>query len=574
MHVLIFLAHLACTTDKPSHSAPQDTGGDSAEVWDADGDGYTVDQGDCDDQDWSRYPGASEGGGSSGTTGDGIDNDCDGVVDEGTDLYDDDADGVTEVEGDCDDEDPAIHPGAEEIADNSVDENCDASTLGPALALADADALLTPPHELLFAGKDVALGGDLDGDGYADLAVGALGYDMADGGARVYLQYGPVAGALSLESSDGVLLSEVMDHGLGQSVRFVGDLDGDGFGDAVAGAYSDRPPDGDGPMGAVYVIQGPASGTRSEEDGQIIYGADSSEALGYAVDGAGDVNGDGLADIVAGGLRYNESPGEAVVFHGPLTGFVSSADADHVLLGETVNDHLGARVRGGCDLDGDGRVDLLAAAPDGGQDPPNAGRVYLALSPMGPTENAADADAIFAGTDEEADAGAGLDCSGPSDTTEPARVAIGAPLVADPHPRGGAVWLLEGPFSGTTSLDGSPEPLQADTSQEWLGANLAFLPMAGGAPDLLVGAPRDPYGSSTYPGKVYHLTDLSGGLSAAKLVSVWFGESPEDLAGMSLDAGGDVNGDGHADAIVGAYGNDAAGTGAGRAYVINGGGGW
>ncbi|MCB9692600.1 MAG: lamin tail domain-containing protein [Alphaproteobacteria bacterium] len=85
---------------------------------DADGDGFDVCDGDCDDSAPHSNPAAIE-------LPDGQDNDCDGIVDEGTALSDDDGDGLHELEGDCDDTDASIHPGATEIPDDSIDQDCD-----------------------------------------------------------------------------------------------------------------------------------------------------------------------------------------------------------------------------------------------------------------------------------------------------------------------------------------------------------------------------------------------------------------------------------------------------------------
>jgi hypothetical protein len=105
-----------------------DSGGDSAEATayfpvisetehDADGDGFTETLGDCDDADEDIFPTAIE-------LYDGIDNDCDNLIDEGTVGYDDDGDLYTELDGDCDDADRTVYPGAKETCDD-IDNDCD-----------------------------------------------------------------------------------------------------------------------------------------------------------------------------------------------------------------------------------------------------------------------------------------------------------------------------------------------------------------------------------------------------------------------------------------------------------------
>jgi len=98
---------------------------------DVDGDGYQAE--DCegddgDDENARVYPGAPEDGGTGLGAGDGIDNDCDGIVDEGTLDYDDDEDGFSETEGDCDDADPEVNPDATDEPDNGIDETRSAQT--------------------------------------------------------------------------------------------------------------------------------------------------------------------------------------------------------------------------------------------------------------------------------------------------------------------------------------------------------------------------------------------------------------------------------------------------------------
>jgi len=135
---------------------------------DNDGDGYTTEEGDCDDNHSDTYPGAPE-------TADHIDNDCDGLVDEGTDYYDDDGDGFTEADGDCDDDHVWVYPGAPEIGDH-LDNDCDGQTDedldvtdddGDGYSEADGDCDDHDPNTHPGA-NDVVDGVDNDCDGVVD----------------------------------------------------------------------------------------------------------------------------------------------------------------------------------------------------------------------------------------------------------------------------------------------------------------------------------------------------------------------------------------------------------------------
>jgi hypothetical protein len=122
---------------------------------DNDGDGMTENEGDCDDTDEDTFPGAFE-------LINGIDDDCNGLVDDGTTAYDDDGDGFSEDAMDCDDTDPSIYPYAAEVCDG-VDNDCNGTIDG-------SDAI---DADTWYA--------DLDGDGFGDWASSTAACEDPDG---------------------------------------------------------------------------------------------------------------------------------------------------------------------------------------------------------------------------------------------------------------------------------------------------------------------------------------------------------------------------------------------------------
>ena len=259
------------------------------------------------------------------------------------------------------------------------------------------------------AGFSAGRAGDLDGDGYDDLAVAALSADgigaaTANAGSA-YVLYGgsrDFSTAVDLATplpGDGVLVIEGGNFAFdetGTSIAAAGDINGDGLDDLAIGA-----PNADGPnrtedfLGSTYVMFGREGGhganlsfadIAADGTGLILYGEDPPDEAGFAVSSAGDINGDGIGDLVIGapnaGGPDNTRPfaGDTYVLFGRAGGFPSPIDLGKLALGtdgfvihgRAALDRLGNTVAAVGDVNGDGFDDLAIGAL--GSDGPSAAR--------------------------------------------------------------------------------------------------------------------------------------------------------------------------------------------------------
>lgn len=230
-------------------------------------------------------------------------------------------------------------------------------------------------------GVSVAVAGDVDGDGFADLLVGAAGSDGSRGFAYVY------PGSVSGISADRYLrLSDdrgAGDDWFGAAVAGAGDVDGDGFADLLIGASGASR--GGTNWGVAYVFHGGPEGPDRARPRILRLGSASDyDHFGYAVTSAGDVDGDGYDDIAIGspgvdlaGERAGTDRGAVFVFHGSADGVLGVVASRLEAPVPVDHDRFGYAVAAAGDLDGDGRGDLIVGAPGADNLLDDGGTVYV-----------------------------------------------------------------------------------------------------------------------------------------------------------------------------------------------------
>ncbi|MFK7927788.1 MAG: MopE-related protein [Myxococcota bacterium] len=370
-------------------------------------DGYITVGGDCEDFNPAINPEAAE-------RCDLIDNDCNGVVDdadslEATTWYADaDRDGFGSIEdtiqscnqpeyyeplekaGDCNDADATINPGADEICNDGIDNNCNDSADACSFENWDEDSsalLFKGTGSSAYWGRDTAIVGDIDGDGYDDYAVG--GYRSQDSvctgsgssycGSAALMFGGPITKGFSrpeVDAADGVQYGVPYRYSYaGMSVAGLGDLNGDGYDDFGFGAYGYGYTNSY--QGGVFVQYGGptlqskiGTNVNSEAELGLIFGQNSSDYLGYGLSKGGDFNGDGYDDLVMSASRArnpsNQYTGVVYIRYSDSSKLSFEAAADLPgLTGETNYQYLGSQTGHGVsstDLDGDGLADLIVGA--------------------------------------------------------------------------------------------------------------------------------------------------------------------------------------------------------------------
>ncbi len=545
---------------------------------DGDGDGYGGQEllacerpegalelgGDCDDADAAVSPGGLEACG-------GGDEDCDGEQDEAEALgcqqrfLDLDGDGYGGAQSlclceevhagsflDCDDVDPSVHPGADEICGNGLDDDCDGLAVrtctGAGVSAAEADLKVLPEGGGDYLGSELGLW-DFDGDGLADLLIGAMGHEgLAAQSGRVVLidprSAGP-DGRIELEDEaplwhvDGEAKNQWLGSGL-----VTQDLNDDGVVDLLVGGHGEESRGKN--TGRVYLLAGPlsASGLVGELASASFIGHDAGDKAGDFMNDLGDLNGDGVADLAIGGARASfglDKEGAVYVVLGPVsTGDHDLADADLVLTGASDLSAMGGATSA-MDVDGDGSRELLVGSYQFSRDFEQQGAAYIVDGSLR-GQHRADQVALATVEGSSEMERLGIAFTGLGDLDGDGQQDWG--LSASREASGGVEAGLVQVFLGPTSV-GFPEPsaeLRGDYERNHAGGTLrAAGDWSGDGGDELL----------THASGVTALLSWPLPVLVRDADATWLAEGDEDFFGSSF-AIGDVSGDGLPDLAVGA----------------------
>ncbi len=414
-------------------------------------------------------------------------------------------------------------------------------------------------------GNAVSTAGDVNDDGYDDILIGDPLYGSGtniDG--RVYLYMGTSSGPAT--TAIRVIQGETNSSRMGTCVATAGDVNGDGKDDILVGADGwDDPFHVD--AGRAYCYLGSAAGGIQVNPVWVMDGQQTSEFLGQSLSTAGDVNGDGYADILVGREHFDNGATElglTQVFFGSASG--PSTNDDWAVLGADSGDHEGASAFAAGDVNGDGFSDIATGArndENGAQVDEGVVRVYLG-GPNGPLNFGlpmVTLDSDLAG----AEFGTSVCCAGDVDGDGFSDLAVGAPLAdVGSGNQAGRAYVFHGRPDDLASVTAFTN--ESGQATAYLGSCVHFADVNGdGYSEVLAGA----FGWDNpdfSEGKAFVWYGHPDGISGA---ADWGVEGNQVLAayGQVIDSAGDVNGDGYGDVVVTAPYYDGLAADDGRAYI-------
>jgi MYXO-CTERM domain-containing protein len=225
-------------------------------------------------------------------------------------------------------------------------------------------------------GRSVSSAGDVNGDGFGDVIVGADGYGNGQAGeGRAFMYLGSAAGLST--SPAWTAEGDQIDAFFGRAVSSAGDVNADGFDDVIVGAHGYD--NGQDTEGRAFMYLGSAGGLATSA-AWTAEGDQTFARFGQAVSSAGDVNADGFGDVIVGAPGYTNGQageGRAFVYLGSAGGLATSpawtAEGDRAFV------RFGQSVRSAGDVNADGFGDVIASAPEYDNGPGDEGRAFVYL---------------------------------------------------------------------------------------------------------------------------------------------------------------------------------------------------
>ncbi|HTO05441.1 MAG TPA: hypothetical protein VMR86_00140 [Myxococcota bacterium] len=438
----------------------------------------------------------------------------------------------------------------------------------------------TPPGAP-WAHGGVASAGDVDGDGYADVIVGAQNFPSNPGGA-VFLFRGRAGGIpsgteLTASATMAPPTGTFTGPKFGSALANAGDLNGDGFDDLVIGQSFAVPPGDNFFVGQAYVYLGGAFRLAGLASSQIV-SDQASDEFAISAASAGDVNGDGYADLIVGAPLYDSGQsdeGAAFLFHGGPAGITSGGPGGAVTLlhGGQAGAQLGQGVASAGDVNGDGYADVIVGAPLWDGNTPDVGAAFVFLGgPAGVTSgSAASAAATLLGDQTDSRFGWSVASAGDVNGDARADVIVGAPFynAGAGAAEGAAFVFLAGPTGIASVSASSGARLAGGGAVALCGISVASAGDVNGDgySDVIVGAP-----GSGGTGAAGIFRGRASGIASASLSgasTVISGVSANSQFGWSVAGTGDMNADGFDDLAIGAPFSSTPGASFG--YVFAGG---
>ncbi len=487
---------------------------------------------DCDDTDADVYPEAID------YCDDGIDADCSGdevgCYDPGSlddtifigESAGDDA-GVSaarigDIDGDGDDD---FVVGARNNDLGGADAGAAYLFYGPVassgeVSLANADLVVYGANAGDKAGRTVIGGEDLDGDGVPDVTIGAPNEDSSGSASgAAYVFFGATLAAITdpvapVTDADLTFIGRKSSDFLASRTSY-SELTGDGnvdlllsvTGDAVGGASA----------GAVYIYAGPLAASTDAIDiadgtwAARVTGEAANDQVGLFVGTGGDVDGDGIGDLIVGVPRQDTGGtdiGATYILAGPISGTVNLSTADVRIAGASAEDKFGGAVSFAGDQDGDGYDDFFSSSPFEDTVASNAGVVYLVdgradLTTLVGVDIDAAASASIYGREENGQIGSSVEALGDHNGDGVFDLITGANN--DGPSAEGAAYLFLGPVAGTLSWTDADWSQLGNAAEDHFGSFVSYGGdlRALGSDTLIIGAREADVGSAVDAGRVY-----------------------------------------------------------------------